>query len=83
MSTPRLDFNTRTITTHSHALRRNEAIIKHLNVFEYCLLSFFSSLEDFMVNQLCFQRMKKAFSHRFIPAVTLATCDTQKKESKK
>ena len=53
-------------------------VVKHLNVFEYILLSLGSGLLALMMDQLCFQGMKEAFRDGIIPTVAFAAhalCD--------
>ena len=47
-------------------------IVKHLNVFEYILLSLGSGLIVLMMDQFCFQGMEEAFRDTIIPTVAFA-----------
>jgi hypothetical protein len=43
---------------------KSYSVIEYLNIFEYFVFSFFPCFEIAMMDQFCFQGMKKAFSDR-------------------
>ena len=48
---------------------KSYSVVEYLNIFEYFVLSFLSRFKVAMMDQFCFQGMKKAFSDRVIPAI--------------
>ena len=52
---------------------KSYSVVEYLNIFEYFVLSFLSRFKVAMMNQFCFQGMKKAFSDRIIPTIPFAT----------
>jgi hypothetical protein len=49
------------------------SVVEYLNIFEYFVLSFLPRFKVAVMNQFCFQGMKKAFSDRIIPAISLTS----------